>query len=44
MKRDRDGKSAKSSATRKAVQQETAVVVNDHMYRRPYIILTQNGS
>ena len=41
MKGDRDGKSAKR------VQQETAysaVVVNDHMYPRPYIsFLTQKG-
>ena len=31
----------------KGVQQETAysaVVVNDHMYPRPYIVLTQKGS
>ena len=40
MKRDRDGKSAKRSAIR-----YSAVVVNDHMYPRPYIFFfTQKGS
>ena len=52
MKGDRDGKSAKRSATRncknqqKGVQQETAysaVVVNDHMYPRPYIVFDPKG-
>ena len=35
MKGDRDGKSAKTSATRHRLY--SAVVVNDHMYPRPYI-------
>ena len=35
MKGDRDGKSAKTSATRNCLY--SAVVVNNHMYPRPYI-------
>ena len=40
MKRDRDGKSAKRSATRYC---HSAVVVNDHMYPRPYIVCDSKG-
>ena len=42
MKGDRDGKSAKRSATRNCLY--SAVVVNDHnMYPRPYIIFDPKG-
>ena len=37
MKRDRDGKSAKG------VTAYSAVVVNDHMYPRPYIVFDPKG-
>ena len=41
MKGCRDGKSAKPSATRNCLY--GAVVVNDHMYPRPYIVFAQKG-
>ena len=40
MKGDRDDKSAKTSATR---NYPSAVVVNDHMYPRPYIVFDTKG-